>query len=172
MKRSGFQNKPRKPLKRTPLKRGTSQLKRTKLRVVGQSTAAELKRDIQALLREIVIIRDGGCILRHYPGTGACGGYRKDGELILQAEHLHTRGNAGSYADHRLVVCLCKRHHIFYKPQHADEYYTVVKEHIGPERTKLLEAVQVDHKPHKMDWKVEKLFLEGHLKDLKLSTQE
>ena len=149
-----------------PLNRGTSQLRRTKLRVVGQSTSSELKRDIQALLRQIVIIRDGGCILRHYGQTGPCGGYRKDGEMILQAEHLHTRGNAASYADLRLVVCLCRNHHIFYKPQHADEYYQAVKNHIGPERTKLLKAVQEDHSTHKMDWKVEKLFLEGHLKKL------
>lgn len=161
----------RTPLKRkTPLKQGLKGLRRTKLRVVGQSTTSELKRDIQALLRQIVIARDGGCILRHYPETGMCGGCRKDGGLILQAEHLHTRSNSASYADHRLVVCLCQRHHIFYKPQHSDEYYRIVKEHIGPVRTKLLEAVQADHRPHKMDWKVEKLFLEQYIKKMDLST--
>lgn len=147
-------------MKRTPLKR------KTKLRVKGKSETSEIKRDIQALLREIVIIRDGGCILRNFPETGKCGGRRKDGELILQAEHLHTRANSASYADHRLVVCLCKRHHIFWKPQHADEYYQIVKYHIGKERTELLERVQNDHKPHKMDWKLEKVALEQELKRL------
>ncbi|MCK5614540.1 hypothetical protein KAR91_72415 [Candidatus Pacearchaeota archaeon] len=150
----------------TPLKRSKIPLRRTKLRLVGISTTSELKREIQALLRQIVIIRDGGCILRHYPGTGQCGGFRNDGELILQAEHLHTRSNSASFADHRLVVCLCKRHHIFWKPQHADEYYRIVKEHIGPGRTKLLEAIQADHSPHKMDWKLEKLALEKYLKEI------
>lgn len=168
LKRTSFKNSPRKSLRRTPLKRGISSLKRTKLRVVGQSDTAELKREIQALLRQIVMIRDGGCILRHYPMTGQCGGYRNDGELILQAEHLHTRSNSASYADHRLVVCLCKRHHIFYKPQHPSEYYAVVEEYIGEERVKLLKSVQSDQRPHKMDWKIEKLALEQYLK--KLST--
>jgi len=159
-------------MKRTPLKtksslnRGTGQLRRTKLRVVGHSTALELKRDIQAILRQIVIKRDGGCILRHYPESGACGGRRNDGELILQAEHLHTRANSASYADHRLVVCLCQRHHIYWKPQYSDTYYEIVREHIGPERTKLLDAVKNDHRPHKMDWKLEKLALEQELKKI------
>ena len=145
-------------------------MKRTRLRVEGQSTTSEIKRDIQALLREIVILRDGGCILRHYPETGPCGGYRKDGELILQGEHLHTRARAISYADHRLMVCLCRNHHIFYKKQFPDEYYRIVREFIGEERSKLLTAVQEDRGTHKMDWKIEKIGLEQHLKKLK-STQ-
>lgn len=159
-------------MKRTPLKRTawrkkpTKPMKRTKLRVAGKSTTAQIKKEIQALLRQIVMKRDGGCVLRHFPKTGACGGYRKDGELILQAEHLHTRSNSASFADTRLVVCLCQRHHIFYKPQHADEYYRAVKEHIGEERTKLLERVQADHRPHKMDWVMEKLALEQELENI------
>lgn len=154
-------------MKKTYIKRSKIALKRTKLRVVGHSDVSEIKRDIQAVLREIVILRDGGCILRHYGESGQCGGYRKDGELILQAEHLHTRGNSASYADHRLVVCLCQRHHIFYKPQHADEYYRIVKSHIGKERTSLLERVQEDHSAHKMDWKLELLSLERERDRLK-----
>ena len=141
-------------------------MKRTWIKRVGSSETSKLKREIQALLREIVIKRDGGCILRHYPETGECGGYRIDGELILQAEHLHTRANSASFADDRLVVCLCKRHHFYYKPQYPDNYYRIVKEHIGKDRTKLLEAVQEDHRPHKMDWKLEKLALEKYLKDM------
>lgn len=172
MKRSGFKRKPGKSMKRTPLvsktglKQGTGQLRRTKLRVVGHSTTSELKRDIQAILRQIVIKRDGGCILRNYPESGACGGYRNDGELILQAEHLHTRSNGASYADSRLAVCLCSRHHIFWKPQYSDTYYEIVRKHIGPERTKLLDAVKNDHRPHKMDWKLEKMGLEQELKQM------
>lgn len=131
-------------MKRTPLKRKSS------------SPTALMKDKIQATLREIVIARDGGCVLRNYkneinPQYRECGGWRNDGGLILQAEHLHTRANASSFSDSRLVVCICQRHHIYYKPQHSDEYYRIVKKHIGPERTKLLEAVQNDHSAHKVD---------------------
>lgn len=204
MKKTGFQNKIRKPLKRSGFsrkvlksgfiggysaveiyKKGKSLLKRspfkqklckplrrTKLRLVGHSSTSELKAEIQGLLREIVIQRDGGCILRHYSlkithQYQNCGGFRKDGNLILQAEHLHTRSSAASFSDSRLVVCLCQRHHGYYKPQHADEYYRIVKEHIGIERSKLLTAVQNDHTPHKTDLKLELLALKKELETLK-----
>ncbi len=152
-------------MKRTPFKRKAYKpLKRTKIRVAGHSSTSDLKREIQAILRQITTYRDGGCILRHYPRTGMCGGHRKDGELILQAEHLHTRSNASSFADTRLVVCLCQRHHIFYKPQHADEYYRIVREHIGKERSDLLTRVQSDYSPHKQDLKMDLLALKQELK--------
>lgn len=144
-------------------------MRRTRLRVAGVSDSAQLKREIQAELRNLAIKRDGGCILRHYPQTGSCGAYKANGELILQAEHLHTRANMASFADSRLVVCLCQRHHIFWKPQHADEYYQIVKEHIGPERTKLLEAVQQDRKPHKVDLKLSLIALKQELRDYELT---
>jgi hypothetical protein len=96
----------RKPLKRTPLKKKST------------SPTAQIKGNIQALLREIVIIRDGCCILRDLPAriryfyeVPDCNGYRKDGELILQADHLITRENNATYADSRLVVCVCQGHH-------------------------------------------------------------
>lgn len=165
-------------MKRTPLKRKTSlksktgfrraksTLKRTKLRLVGHSTTKEIKDEIQAIMRQIVILRDGGCLLRNSPVAGACGGRRKDGELILQAEHLNSRTHAVSFADHRLAICLCKRHHIFWKPQEPDLFYRLVKELIGKERTELLEKVQQDFSPHKMDWKLELMYLKQHLKKM------
>lgn len=146
-------------------------LKRTPLRRKSKSDTALIKDEIQRVLREIVMLRDGGCVFRHYeneitPQYRHCGGYRKDGELILQAEHLHTRSNMASFADSRLVVCICKLHHIFYKPQHGDEYYRIVKKHIGGERAKLLQAVQDDWKPHKVDLKMELIALNQELKKL------
>jgi hypothetical protein len=128
---STFQRKPTVPLKRSgfkqkltvPMKRGG------KLRVAHHSETNDVKQEIQDTLRAVVIERDGGCILRHYSETGACGGYRKDGQLILQAEHLHTRSNSASFADSRLVICLCRHHHGDWKPQHADEYYQIVRRH-------------------------------------------
>lgn len=153
MKRAYFKTKPRKPLKRT------------RLHLKGHSTTTQIKDQIQAILREIVIKRDGGCILREYPETGECGGYTKEGKLILQAEHLHTRGNSASFACLDLVVCLCKRHHIYWKLQHSSEYYEIVKKQIGKERSALLKAVQEDRKAHKIDWNLQLCGLQMLLKD-------
>lgn len=136
------------------------------LRLRGVSEHSVIKEQIQRVLREIVIKRDGGCILRTYPATGACGGRKKDGNLILQAEHLITRSNAASFADSRLVVCLCVRHHLFYKKQHPDEYYRVVKHHIGKARTRLLELVEHDTTPHKLDLNLALVVLKGELAGL------
>ena len=149
-------------------KRGGYLKRKTKIRVVGVSDTAELKREIQAILREIVIKRDKGCIMRFYPHTGACGAYTKAGNLILQAEHLNTRARMASFADTRLIICLCQRHHIYWKPQHADEYFKIVKEHIGKERAELLEKVQQDYKAHKIDLKLELLGLKKELSNLSL----
>lgn len=140
-------------MKRTPLKR------KTPLRKKGKSPTAELRDDIQAELRRIVIARDGGCWLRHYPEAGACGGYRNDGELILQAEHLESRAHAASFSDPRLVVCICKRHHIYWKPQYSKRYNELAEDFIGPERAALWERVRNDYRAHKVDLKLELLAL-------------
>lgn len=144
-------------------------MKRTKLRLVGKSSSSVLKREIQALLRQIVIKRDGGCFLRHYkskitPQYANCGGYRNDGELILQAEHLHTRSNASSFSDTRLVVCVCQRHHIYYKPQHSAEYNELARDFIGKKNAQLWDRVKEDRTAHKVDLVLEKLALEKELK--------
>ncbi len=168
MKRTPFKRKPY-SLKRTPLKRGTVMLKRsgfnrkaikplkkTKLSKDGHSPTSILKKKIQAVLRSIVILRDGGCILRNYKDKiidkyQSCGGYTASGNLILQAEHLNSRSNMRSFSDERLVVCLCLRHHAYYKTQYPEEYYSIIKEHLGPENTKLLESVQANKTPFKID---------------------
>src|SRR5258708_5176717 len=76
------------------------------LRVKGVSTASQLKEEIQALLRAIAIKRDRGCILRM---ERDCGG--EIGQAVLQADHLISRSNSATFADERLVVCLCKSCH-------------------------------------------------------------
>ena len=156
LKRSGFKHKPISEMK---------PMKRSKLRVVGQSTTSDLKKDIQALVREIVMKRDGGCWLRHYGESGACGGHRKDGELILQGEHLHTRSNAASFSDTRLIVCICLRHHMYWKPQHSALYNELAEKFIGKERGKLWKRVREDRRPHKVDLKLEIVALEAELKE-------
>lgn len=129
-------------------------LKRSKLRLQGRSTAAQLKVQIQALLRAIVIKRDGGCILR---GKGSC-------TEILQAEHLITRGNSATYADTRNVVCLCSYHHIFFKKQHPLLYWKYIEEKVGKDRWDWIHLALEDRfRPHKMDWLLAKLALEQEL---------
>jgi hypothetical protein len=151
MKRSGFKRKAYKPMKRT------------KLRVAGHSTASELKRDIQALLREIVIKRDGGCVLR---GIRNCHG--EVGKAVLQADHLITRANSATYADSRLVVCLCRPCHGGFKQWHKNAYDNLVRQVISKERVELWKKCEKDswQPTHKIaqDWKLSKLALEQELK--------
>jgi hypothetical protein len=139
-------------------------MKRTKLRLKGISTTAELKDDIQNLVRDIVIKRDGGCILRVLPGH-KCNGFANDGHLILQADHLLTRANSGTYSDTRLIVCICKGAH-GWKHWHESEYNKLVKTILPKERVELWEKCEEEmhaHKTHKMDWALEKIVLEREL---------
>ena len=180
MKRNYFKNKPRKPLKRSDFKiKPNSSLKRSgfkairkKLRYRGISDNSVLREQIQAILREIGIIRDGGCFLRFYPEAGKCGWRRKDGEIILQYEHLNSRTHAISFSDSRLGICICARHHIYWKPQNSARYNELAEEFIGPERTELWKRVRNDHRPYKVDLKLELVALKQELERLKLSTDE
>ncbi len=173
MKRGTFRKKTYQEALEARSQRAQKPLRRTRIRVKGVSTTTERKDEVQALLRQIVIIRDGGCFLRNYtkeitPQYQFCGGYTKLGKLILQAEHLHTRSNASSFADSRLVVCCCQRHHIYYKAQHSDEYNLLAKRFIGKERTALWERVKSDHRPHKQDLKLDLLALKQELSTLQM----
>lgn len=150
MKRSG-------PLqRRTPLK------SKTCIRVKGISETADLKDEIQRLVREIVITRDGGCILdRHYPDIPPCNGYRKDGQLILQADHLITRANSATFADTRLIVTLCKGHHGWKSVgsnARKAQYDAIVKTILPAERVQLWERCEADSwRPHRTgayDWRL------------------
>lgn len=141
-------------------------MKRTRLRVKGHSTTTEQRDEAQALLREIAIIRDGGCVFRFFPETGKCGDYRKDGQLVLQYDHLNSRTHSISFTDTRLGVCVCRRHHIFFKRQYPAKYEECVRKIIGEERCKLLEKVRQDYTAHKIDLKLEILALQQELKAL------
>ena len=138
-------------------------LKRTKIRVKGHSTTAQLKEDIQYLVREIVIKRDGGCILRD---VRHCGG--DIGFAVLQADHLITRANSATFADTRLIVCLCKGCHGGWKQFNPKEYDELIKTVISTERVKLWEKCEKESwKPKRTsarDWKLEIIALEQELK--------
>lgn len=168
MKRTGFKPKPRKPLKRTRIKRKS------------RTENAITKDDIQTYLREIVMIRDGGCVLREVQGTEIagvkipmCNGYRNDGELILQADHLISRGNSATYADERLVVCVCKGHH-GWKSVGSNlrkaQYDEVLKVILPEDRVELWRVCEADKTTHRMglyDWKLAKTALSQTLERLK-----
>jgi hypothetical protein len=151
------------------MKRGGFLKRKTPLRQTGKSDTAKVKERIQALLREIVIKRDGGCILGSFaPGTYAppCNGYAQDGHLILQADHLITRANSATYADTRLIVCVCKGHH-GWKKWHEREYNALVKTILPPERVALWEQAEADswrpHRAYHADWLKEEAALKQEL---------
>ncbi len=167
MKRSGFQWKPRQPLRRTRLK------------IKGSSDTSTVKDEIQDTARDIVIIRDGGCIFRNKKGH-ICSGFAKDGHLILQADHLITRGNSGTFADTRLIVCVCKGIHGWKSVgsnRNKAQYDEMLKEILPKDRVELWEKCERDSwRPQRVsayDWKLELVALKQELKELqnkKLST--
>lgn len=146
-------------------------MKKSPLRRKGKSETSKTKDRIQKLLRECVILRDKGCILRHYTEAGKCGGYRNDGELILQAEHLNTRERNISFGDLRNIVCLCLYHHGYFKQKQGALYWDLVRRHIGEKRWKWLQRVITDRKVYPMgayEWGLTEKVLQQELQ--KLST--
>jgi hypothetical protein len=156
MKRTAWKKKPTKPMRKTPLRRK------------GKSETTKLKDEIQSWLREIVMIRDGGCILSPYQGqvvagviVPKCNGYRpSDGALVLQADHLITRGNSATYSDERLVVCVCRGHHGWKSVgsnMRKAMYDKILKAILPKERVELWEVCEADTSSHRMgayDWKL------------------
>ena len=157
VKRSYFKRKQYRPMKRTRIK------------VRGSSKTADLKSQIQDLLRAIVIIRDGGCILRNLQGVPQCNGYRSDGELILQADHLITRSNSATYAELKLVVCVCKGHH-GWKKYYETRYNEVVRKILPTESVELWDLREKERfiptRKGAYDWKMEVVFLKEQLRKL------
>jgi hypothetical protein len=146
--------------------------KRNKLRMRGVSDTSVLKEEIQRLVREIVIKRDGGCIFRKEKGH-VCSGYANDGHLVLQADHLISRGNSETFADTRLIVCVCKGIH-GWKSVGANlrkaEYDKRVKKLISKERLELWNKCEKNrfnsYRMSAYDWKLEICNLKSELKDL------
>jgi hypothetical protein len=148
-------------------------MKRTKLRVVGHSTTTELKQDIQDLVREIVIIRDGGCVFKKEKGH-VCSGWKNNGEIVLQADHLLSRGNSGTFADTRLIVCVCKGIHGWKSVGNnlrKTEYDERVKKLISKDRVELWDEWDkkrfLSCRMTAYDWKMEIVNLKSELAELK-----
>lgn len=160
-----------------PLKRYTPIRSRTKLQVKGHSDTAKVKEEIQAVLREIGLIRDGGCVFRAYPGH-ICTGFAKDGHLILQYDHLVTRANSATYADPGLGVIVCKGIHGWKSVggnARKAQYDAIVRTLISPERVALWDRCEAEAwKPSRgaaYNWSVTLAALKQELSGLKLEKQ-
>ncbi len=124
--------------------------------------ASEIKKLIQAKLRENAIERDKTCVIGQYThwlpyNWRLCGPLRKDGQIIVQAEHLVGRANSASYADMDNIVLLCMRHHFHFKKQHGALYWELIKRHIGEHRWNKVQLWERDQVPHHMvagDWRI------------------
>jgi hypothetical protein len=187
MKKSTFKNKPRKPLKRSGFKskgikppkpkkqRTTGRIGGNKPELAGHQTAKQLKKEIQATLRELVMLRDKKCVLHGIIDNGRmkCNheiGVNDEG-VVWQAEHLIERSNSATYADPRLVVLVCKNCHGWkhFKKSNHDQYDKWVKTKISPERVALWERCENEMwRVNKVDWKLELLALKQEV--LRLST--
>ncbi len=132
------------------------------MRLVAKNDAAQNKKEIQRLLREIVIKRDGGCILRK---VRRCGGIAP--HTVLQADHLITRANSATFADSRLVVCLCRPCHGGFKQWHKKEYDALVKSILSQERCELWDRCEKDSwrpvRKGAYDWGLEIIALKKEL---------
>lgn len=147
-------------------------MKKTPIKRKSKSETALTKDDIQTYVRLIVTIRDGGCILRN-KRCGVTATVQDDkvvSDAVIQADHLVTRANGATYADTRLIVCVCKGCH-GWKHWNEDEYNALVRTILPQDRVELWDRAMADrhaHKTYKMDWTLELLNLKNEYK--KLST--
>ena len=137
-------------------------LKKSWLKKLGSSDVSKCKQRIQKLLTAIVRAKDGGCIFRNYPQTGACSGY-------TAADHIISRQFSATYGDTRNVICLCTRHHIYWKPQNPTLYVEIVKDYLGAKTWDWIERAQRDRKTYSFqlnDWLKIEIGLKKELADL------
>lgn len=157
------------------MKRGGYLQRRTPLKAKSASDTSTIKEDIQATVRAIVIARDGTCIFNRMTleweipdayKVPHCNGYAKDGHLILQADHLITRSNSATYADTRLIVCVCKGHH-GWKKWNEQRYNEIVRQLLPADRVALWDkAHAARYTPTRMtssDWAKELAALKQEL---------
>jgi hypothetical protein len=131
-------------------------MKRSPLRSHGKSETAKCKLRIQELLRQLALLRDGGCVLWPLAGTGNipyCHSQdTKDGHMVMQYDHLNSRQFNVSFADLRLGVILCQGHH---KWKHSSkrnekEYDALIRQIIGLQRADFWDRAENDRKIYSM----------------------
>jgi hypothetical protein len=147
-----------------PLRRATPLRTHAKLRVVGDSDCTTILNNIQALLRDHAIQRDGGCALRHCAEAGDCGGRTRSDELILQAEPLNSRKHSVSCAT--CATSLCPHHHLHFRKKEPPVYWELIRRHTGEERWAWLQRVIADKRPYRYylaDWEAIEAVLRAEL---------
>lgn len=167
MKRSGFKKKTYQEALLARSQKPNFGSRRKKLRIKGISSTSQIKDEIQAVIRQIVIKRDKKCILygircNHEYGVN-------DEGVVWQAEHLVERSNSATYADLKLVVLVCKNCHGWkhFKKSNHDQYDEWVKQVIGKDRVAHWErCVKQSWRPTKVDWKLTLVALKQELKNL------
>lgn len=132
-----------------------------KIPKLGKSPVSVVKRQIQAQLRENAIERDKTCVVGQHKellpeNWYVCGPLRKDGEIIVQAEHLCGRTKSKCYADMDNIILLCMRHHFHFKRQRGALYWHIVRKHIGEERWARVQGWEADNAIYRysaQDWR-------------------
>ena len=141
-------------------------MRRIPLRRVGKSPTAKLKQEIQATLLAIAKIKfKGECIGKKWGHI--CSGWKNNGEIIYQCDHLLSRSNSATFADHRLTVLVCKGLHGWKSVGsnlRKQEYDELVKSVLPKEIVKLWDRCEKEKwRVSKMDWQLELLILQKEL---------
>jgi hypothetical protein len=145
------------------------------MRQHAKTPSAQAKVRIQALLREIGIARQKGiCFFAGKEVNGRiheCSGWRNDGELVLQYDHLNPREKNVSFADSRLGLVICKGIHGWKSFSDANKkiYDDAARKYISPAQRKLWRRVENDHKNYPMgawEWTKCEMALTQELKEI------
>ena len=93
-------------------------------------------------------------------------------DIVLQYDHLNSRGFNVSFADIRLGVILCQGHHAWKTFRAKKQYDIIVRQIIGPVRAALWDQVEQDSKPYPMsawDWAKVEIALKQDLEKISSS---
>ena len=141
------------------------------MRTTSKTESAQAKQRIQELLRKIGLQRQKGkCFFEGKVvdyRVHQCSGWRADGELVMQYDHLNSRAYNVSYANPDCGVVICKGLHLW-KKYHKDTYDKAARKYIGKKRRELWDRVADDKKIYPMsayDWMKCELALKEELKN-------
>jgi len=109
LKRTGFQNKPRKPLKRSGFSKGTASLKKSTLKKVSKQPISKIQKKLWELCRQIIKKKYGNTCytcgkknlegsnyhIGHFIPKAACGAYLKYDLRNLRPQCYHDNINLG-----------------------------------------------------------------------------
>lgn len=148
-----------------PLPRYKPLKAKTRIRVAGHSETADLKKEIQRLLRQIVIIRDGLC--------QRCGVTYGTPGVVFQCDHLLSRAHSATFAESRLCVLVCQPCHAWKSlgsNLRKGEYDAHMRTVLPAERVALWDACERDSwrpvRKGAYDWRIHIAALEQELRAL------